>query len=149
MLFLIYIAQFDHDVDRHKENPTGVAMIYLHYPIFFGIIITNVAFSYLLNPEIANLFAVCFLYVGILLFMIGVLLSDLYRKQARSVRKKAAVWFGLILVGLTASLLISRQYGMVIVITSIVLTANYVYMQIGETNFNRKKSVSNHETDSK
>lgn len=149
MMFLIYIAQFDHDVERHKENTTGVAMIYLHYPIFFGIIMTNVAFSYLLNPEIANLFAVCFLYVGILLFMIGVLLGDLYRKKATSVWKKAAVWFGLILAGLTVSLLISRQYGMVIMITSVVMAANYAYMQIGETSFNRKKSVSNHETDSK
>lgn len=148
-MFLIYIVQFDHDVDRHKENTTGVAMIYLHYPIFFGIIMTNVAFSYLKNPEITNLFSVCFLYAGILLFMIGVSLGDLYRKQATSVRKNAAVCLRLILVGLTGSLLVSRQYGMAIVITSIAVTANYAYMQIGETNFNCKKSVSKQETDSK
>ena len=55
----------------------------------------------------------------------------------------------MLLAGLTVSLLLSRQYEMVIVITSVVMAANYAYMQTGETNFNRKKPVSNKETDSK
>ena len=140
MMFLLYVMQFDRVVDRHKENVTGVAMVYLHYPIYFGIILTNVAFSYLLDPDINRAFSVWFLFGGILLFTIGVSLGDLYQKQKTSITTKAGVWLALIVLALIASLVLPVGTDVVIIITGIVTTANLVYMLLIEK---RRRSAVN------
>lgn len=122
MMFLLYIVQFEYTIDRYTGNATGVAMIYLHYPIFFGIILTNVAFSYLIDGELQNVFTICFLYAGILLYITGVLLSDLYGKKQMQTYRKAVVWIILLIIGFSISLLFAGKANIVIPIAGMIMT---------------------------
>ncbi|XRJ97441.1 low temperature requirement protein A [Latilactobacillus sakei] len=89
MLFMTYITQFDHWIDEHRENESGVRLIYLHYPILFGISLVTIGFRFINDSHFDALFANCLLYAGIAVFYLGIFLSDAYNK--RQLQKKPIV----------------------------------------------------------
>lgn len=79
-LFFAYITQFDHLIDDHRQGETGNLLIYLHYPIIFGLSMINVAIELVTNTAANHAFAVSFLYVGLTLFNFGIWLAQRYNK---------------------------------------------------------------------
>lgn len=61
LLFMYYFGQFDHAIDESTDTQ-GLHLIYSHYPIFTGLIVTTVSFSFLTAPEAHKTFVVLFLY---------------------------------------------------------------------------------------
>lgn len=79
-LFFTYIVEFDHLVDEHQTNQTGNLMIYLHYFILFGISLVTVALAFINEPEAHPAFSVTCLYLGIVLFYVGLAIANVYNK---------------------------------------------------------------------
>ena len=80
-LFFTYIVEFDHLIDEHRRKETGNLLIYLHYFILFGLSMVTVALRFIHEPEANHVFAVTFLYVGILLFYIGLDIANYYNQR--------------------------------------------------------------------
>ncbi|KRN99119.1 low temperature requirement protein A [Companilactobacillus kimchiensis] len=83
-LFMTYITQFDHFIDENRANETGNRLIYLHYPILFGISLITVSLNFIEEESMSKTFAVNILYAGILLFYAGLCLADYYNKAGIS-----------------------------------------------------------------
>ena len=79
-LFLFYFGEFDHAIDE-GSNQKGLFLIYSHYPIFIGLMLTTVSMGFLLNPEANLLVAISLFYIGIGLFQAAVLANGPYNKN--------------------------------------------------------------------
>lgn len=79
-LFMVYITQFDHYIDENKPNQTGNRLIYLHYPILFGISLITVSLDFIGENELPKPTAIAILYAGLILFYLGIFLADFYNK---------------------------------------------------------------------
>ena len=104
-LFVTYVVEFDGLARRDRAGITGNGMIYLHYPVLFGISSVTVALSYLAEGLVSRPFAVCLLYAGLALFQLGVLLGCGYNSVTQ--RPSAGLVAGVSLampLGLAASL---------------------------------------------
>lgn len=120
-LFLFYFGEFDHALDESKKT-LGIRLIYSHYLIFTGILMMTVSLSFLAEHEVNHWFAVGFLYTGVFLFLIAVLLNGSYNKPAyqwtRDYLVKTAVLF---VMGLILSLAFAASSHMVVYITTAVI----------------------------
>ena len=80
-LFLTYIIQFDHVIEDRRKGETGNRLIYLHYPILFGISMVTAAIE-LISENKANIyFVITLLYAGILLFYSGLAVANTYNRE--------------------------------------------------------------------
>lgn len=77
-LYFCYINQFDYFINKEELDQTGNLLIYLHYLILFGVILTTVALRVLDEPNSNSTVTVIRLYAGILLFFSGLLLGTRY-----------------------------------------------------------------------
>lgn len=93
-LYFCYINQFDYFINKKELNQTGNLLIYLHYLILFGIILTTVALRVLDEPNSNSTVTVIRLYAGILLFFTGLFLGTQYDfKPVLSLRKRGIICF--------------------------------------------------------
>lgn len=135
-LFLYYFGQFDHALDEEADTK-GLHLIYSHYPIFAGLIMTTVSMSFLAEPKANHLFVVGFLYTGLFLFQWAVLSNSRHNKNyLRYDHKHFLVEAGLFLAGLILSFVFVNNSHLVIIITTIMLLG----IQSHFTNFYIKKS---------
>lgn len=114
-LFMTYITQFDHFIDEQKINETGNRLIYLHYPILFGLSLITVALDFINENELSKQTASWILFVGISLFYLGIFLADYYNRQ--TVKKELHVQIGFIVttvIGLILCLLFDSFSGITI-----------------------------------
>lgn len=115
-LFMTYITQFDHYLDSERGQETGVAMIYLHYFILFGLMLVTSALSFIGNLEITVPVLISFLYTGLLLFYLGLFLASPFNK----VHLQLPYWMILLFILTTVSggvfsyLVLKTNYIMVI-----------------------------------
>ncbi|MGT2907322.1 low temperature requirement protein A [Streptococcus dentiloxodontae] len=120
-LFLFYFGEFDHALDESKKT-LGMRLIYSHYLIFTGLLMMTVSMTFLSENEVNHLFAVGFLYIGLFLFLIAVLLNGSYNKPAYQWTKdyllKTAALF---VLGLVLSLTFAASSNLVIYITTAVI----------------------------
>lgn len=128
-LFVIYVVEFDRLVDRERRGITGNGMIYLHYPVLFGISAVTVSLAYLADPSANRLFTVVFLYAGIGLFMVGVFLATGYnrperRLTVRHLRTNVAIFAA----GLVACLALADEQVAVNCASSLMLVAQATYL---------------------
>jgi low temperature requirement protein LtrA len=80
-LYFSYIVEFDHLINEKQRHETGNLLIYLHYLNLFGLSLITVSLKFI-NEESANHnFAVSCLYLGILLFYLGIISASHYNKQ--------------------------------------------------------------------
>lgn len=80
-LFLTYIIQFDHVIEDRRKGETGNRLIYLHYPILFGISMVTAAIE-LISEDKANIyFVITLLYAGILFFYSGLAVANTYNRE--------------------------------------------------------------------
>lgn len=141
-MFLYYFGQFDHAIDEEADTK-GIFLIYSHYPIFIGLIMTTVSMSFLLETEANHLFVVAFLYIGLFLFQWAVLANSKFNKDYLTFNRKyyliQASWFAL---GLILSLIFASQFQLVIIFTTIMLLAIQLHFGIFYTSQSRKHKGS-------
>lgn len=87
-LFLFYIIEVDHLMDEDKKGVTGNGLIYFHYPIFAGLSMVTVSFSFFKVKDVQHDFLVFFLFAGLALFYLGVLLSTIYNKSTHRLSRR-------------------------------------------------------------
>lgn len=80
-LFFAYITVFDHFIDEQRADETGNLLIYLHYPIIFGISMITVSLRFITERSANAAFATSFLYVGIGLMYLGLWLARHYQQK--------------------------------------------------------------------
>lgn len=97
-LFMTYITQFDHYIEENQANETGVKLIYLHYPIIFGISLVTVALAFVHEESLSKNFALFCLYFGIILFYIGIFIASYYNKKELKLSLKLPMIFAAILL---------------------------------------------------
>lgn len=117
-LFFTYIVEFDHLIDEHQQHETGNLMIYLHYLILFGLSLITVAMKFIDDAEAHPHFAVSCLYLGFILFYLGLWLANYYNK----VKVKGTVVAAFIvttLIGLGLSWLYPSFTPVVIIMTGV------------------------------
>jgi len=120
-LFMNYITQFDHFIDENKVNETGNRLIYLHYPILFGISLITVSLNFIEEAEMSKGFAVGVLYAGIVLLYSGLYLADYYNKVNLKKELHVKICFiGSTVIGLLVSLFAPTFE--IIVITTVIIT---------------------------
>lgn len=104
-LFFIYIVQFDHLIETKRTGETGNLLIYLHYPIIFGLSLVTVSLHFVADAESNLNFAVTALYIGIGLLLFGTWVAKHYNQAAFLNHNHMGVWFTLTtLVGYALSL---------------------------------------------
>ncbi len=128
-LFVIYVMEFDRMVDRERAGITGNGMIYLHYPVLFGISAITVSLSFLADSQADRLFTVAFLYTGIALFLTGVFLATRYNKPGQSLGAHT-LWASVALfaAGLVVCLIRSDEQEVVSCVSSLMLVAQAACM---------------------
>lgn len=126
-LFLFYFGQFDHAIDEASDQK-GIFLIYSHYPIFIGLIMSTVSMSFLLNPEANHLFVTSFFYMGIGLFQAAVLANDPYNKGYLRY-SKGFYWVqaALYLIALILSLIFASNSMIVVTIATILALAIQIH----------------------
>lgn len=137
-LFFTYITQFDHLIDEDRTSETGNLLIYLHYPVIFGISMLTVALKFIAEPEANRVFAVTFLYLGILLLYVGIWLGHYYNRAQFSHSGRVVAWFVSVTLAAYLICLYWRQFGGVVLVTatSTVLCAIYLARTLFVTNRN-------------
>ncbi|EHJ51570.1 low temperature requirement protein A [Streptococcus macacae] len=137
-MFLYYFGQFDHAIDE-TADAKGLFLIYSHYPIFIGLIMTTVSMSFLMEHEANHLFVVAFLYVGLFLFQWAVLANSKFNKDyLRLSRNYYLVEAGFFLAGLILSLIFAANFNLVIIITTVMLIAIQLHFAFFYTSQSRK-----------
>lgn len=122
-MFLYYFGQFDHAIDEEADTK-GIFLIYSHYPIFIGLIMTTVSMSFLLEAEVNHLFVVAFLHTGLFLFQRAVLANSKFNKDYLTFnRNYYLVEAGFFLAGLILSFIFANNSQLVIIITTVMLLA--------------------------
>lgn len=137
-MFLYYFGQFDHAIDEEADTK-GIFLIYSHYPIFMGLIMTTVSMSFLMEEEANHLFVVAFLYAGLFLFQWAVLANSKFNKDYLTFnRRYYAIQAAYFLAGLILSLIFAENSQLVIIITTIMLVAIQIHFGIFYTSQSRK-----------
>lgn len=80
-LYFSYIVEFDHLINEKQKHETGNLLIYLHYFNLFGLSLITVSLKFIGEEAANHNFAVSCLYLGILLFYLGIILASHYNKQ--------------------------------------------------------------------
>lgn len=137
-MFLYYFGQFDHAIDEEADTK-GLFLIYSHYPIFMGLIMTTVSMTFLAEAESNHLFVVAFLYLGLFFFQWSVLANSKFNKDYLRFDGKyytiQAIWF---VIGLVLSLIFASQFNLVIIFTTIMLLAIQIHFSIFYTKQSKK-----------
>lgn len=123
-LFMTYITQFDHYIDEEKINQTGNRLIYLHYPILFGVSLITASLDFISETEFPKTLTAIILYSGLILFYWGIFLADFYNKE--SIQKELHVRICFVvttLLGFVLSL-IFPTFKALVLITMLVVVIN-------------------------
>lgn len=123
-LFMNYITQFDHFIDEEKVNETGNRLIYLHYPILFGISLITVSLNFIEEASMSKVFSINILYAGIGLFYIGLFLADYYNKsEINKLTWVKSCFLVSTIIGYVVSLF-SESFEAIVIITMLVTVIN-------------------------
>lgn len=118
LLFLYYFGQFDHAIDDSTDTQ-GLFLIYSHYPIFIGLLMTAVSITFLTEQNANHLFAVLFLYTGLIFFQTSVLSNTIYNKPHVIYSKNyIALQLATTFVAAMASILAAANSTLVLCITT-------------------------------
>ncbi|HAT54445.1 MAG TPA: low temperature requirement protein A [Lactobacillus sp.] len=123
-LFFSYIVEFDHLIDDKRTGETGNLLIYLHYPIIFGLSLVTVALRFIEETDANQTFAITFLYCGISLMYIGLFLANHYNQKKNRIGHLIPTAFTLLtMLGFAVSL-IFQSFDVTATITATVTMIN-------------------------
>ena len=123
-MFFSYITEFDNLIEEHQRGETGNRLIYLHYPILFGISMVTVSLTFIREATANQYFAIMFLYVGLLLFYFGIMVSRIYNRTSAP-KERALNYFKLVImmVGGLVCLIVSK-FAFTVTATLLVIVVN-------------------------
>ena len=140
-LFIFYILKFEHVINHHLTNESGTKMIYTHYLIFFGLSIITVSLSFIEDTHAKKLFALLFLFSGLLLFYLGILLLKYYNKDYQKYTKKLFFQLtSIFLIGILCSLIFLNSSFLLFIITTLTFLILLVYLNFIFKNKNSKNN---------
>ncbi|MGT2948774.1 low temperature requirement protein A [Streptococcus devriesei] len=126
-LFMVYIVEIDHMLDLETQEYAVNSLIYWHYPIFFGLSFVTVSLGFLEHQEAQNRFAVCLIYLGIFLLLLGIYGIQKFNKTSHSFTRSLMIaLLGVLAAGFLLSWLMTADSQLLIVIlftVSLVLAA--------------------------
>lgn len=129
-MFYSYITEFDQLIEEHQRGETGNRLIYLHYPILFGISLVTVALTFIHENEANPYFVISCLYGGLLLFYFGIMISRIYNRT--NVAKDSLINYlklGMMIIGGLVSL-IYPIFEKTVIITIMVIVINIIISQM-------------------
>lgn len=122
-LFFTYITEFDHLIEAQRTHETGNFLIYLHYPILFGISLITVGLNFISDSQANLLFTTSWLYLGFLLFYSGISLANHYNQPQYKLSSKLIMsLFLLILAGFGLSLAFATMPALLLISTLVTLS---------------------------
>ncbi|GGI62293.1 low temperature requirement protein A [Limosilactobacillus caviae] len=127
-LFFTYIVEFDHLIDEHRKQETGNLLIYLHYFIIFGLSLATVALKFINEPEANVIFAITVLYLGVILFYIGLAIADYYNQPQLHVGWPVRLVFTSTTIIGYVLVLIFNQLNVIALVTAVVIVMNAVVL---------------------
>mgnify|MGYP001014631663 CR=1 FL=1 len=80
-LFISYITEIEQLFDTKTPVQALNSLIYFHYPIFFGLSLITVSFEMFHRQEVTSLYAVFLIYLGLLLFLLGLFGLQKFNKE--------------------------------------------------------------------
>lgn len=137
-LFMTYITQFDHFIDETKSNETGNRLIYLHYPILFGISLITVSLDFIHESEFPKTSASIILFIGLILFYLGIFLADFYNKNNIQKKNYVKLYFSFSTLMNLILCLFFPSFHAIVTITALVTVSNSVVLSesmIQQTHF--------------
>lgn len=120
-MFLLYFGEFDHALNLNV-NSLGLRLIYSHYLIITGMIITTVSMNLLIETTTHYLFETMFLYSGLFLFLFALLLNGTYNKPAyKWTRNYLSKVITIFILAFILSIFLSYSNNLVLYLTTIML----------------------------
>lgn len=129
-LFFTYIAEFDHLINNQRRGETGNLLIYLHYPIIFGLSLITVALNFVGELDHNFDFPVTMLYLGLFLFYTGISLATRFNRQPFGHGSFTRVIFILSWIVAFAAALMAENFYTIVTITLVdTLLISYLMFQ--------------------
>lgn len=145
-LFFFYAVEFDHVIDGQKTGVSGHGLIYLHYPIFFGISVVTVSLTFLYEGHLENpVFVINFLYLGLLSFYLPILAHKGYNKISHAYSPVLLLGLlGTFLTGLVLSYIMQKNSQHLIIIlsvTTLIMAIIFLEFNIKRLGISRKQML--------
>lgn len=121
-LYFSYIVEFDHLINEKQRNETGNLLIYLHYFNLFGLSLVTVSLKFIDEEAANHNFAVSCLYLGILLFYLGIILASHYNKQRVQFSKRLNLFVLAISIVIAYAICIHATSVLVITLTTTIFS---------------------------
>lgn len=119
-MFLHYILQFDYMADLKSPIAETFHLEYAHFPIFIGLDMMTVSFTFLMESDANIYFATVFLYAGMLLFYLGEFFARGIKKpQFRYEGMILYLQLGILAAGFALSLLCAQWNHAVVAISAV------------------------------
>ncbi|WP_251717610.1 low temperature requirement protein A [Lactobacillus agrestimuris] len=123
-LFFNYITEFDHLIEEKRSGETGNLLIYLHYFILFGISLITVSLKFISEEKADMIFAISCLYGGMLLFYIGLTISNHYNQKKYQKQTSITLTYLISLIVGYIILIMNPTFSLITIITTIVVILN-------------------------
>ena len=125
-LFFTYIVEFDHMINEEQTKETGNLLIYLHYFILFGISLVTVSLNFINEESAQPIFAITCLFIGLVLFYIGLWIANYYNKIV--VNKTIIIAFSLTTLVSYLICLSWHVFPIFAIVTALVTLLNATYL---------------------
>jgi bacterial low temperature requirement A protein (ltrA) len=122
-LFISYITEIEQLFDTKTPVQALNLLSYFHYPIVFGLSLITVSFEMFHQQEVTNLYTVSLIYLGLLLFLLGLFGLQKFNKKNKTFGKPFLTGFIVSLAtGFGLSLLFLENITVLFILLSLVAT---------------------------
>ncbi|MBM7635275.1 low temperature requirement protein LtrA [Streptococcus saliviloxodontae] len=135
LLFHIYRFEFDQHIHCLPASSLGLRLVYVHYPIFLGMAIITVSLAFVPNEGVDSIFLVSFFYLGLGLFLLGILWQNLFHRP-RGKEGRQLAWRAGLLYGVSLSLAIwqgDNRFLELVIIGLTLLVMTYLHRYYSRT----------------
>lgn len=130
-LFVHYIWVFDRMIDLDVGDQGAYKMQYAHIPIFLGLGMVTVSFSFITEADASMPFVVGFLYTGLFLFYLGLGGSNSYRQpRFRASRRQLALQGAGFVIALALCLALADVRWAVLLVTDLLVAGESLTMWV-------------------
>lgn len=122
-LFISYITEIERLFDTKTHVQALNSLIYFHYPIIFGLSFITVSFEMFHQQEVTSLYTVSLIYIGLLLFLLGLFDLQKFNKENKTFGKLFLTGFiASLATGFGLSLLFLENVTVLFILLSLVAT---------------------------
>lgn len=140
LLFMTYATEFSDLIEEKQGRETGNRLIYLHYFILFGLSLITVAIKFIHSTNANLIFSVGCLYMGLLLFYVGILLGGIYNEVSFKIGSRRVCWIiGFTLLGWGGTLQLKNATEIIFITVVVALLNLLILARIGQNGTSRQK----------